>query len=332
MIPPTRKLMLAPNQQVLFDSPFIEYTDEVWKTISGGMYSSRKLDGMRCLVYGGNFFSRALKPLKLGFRLHRFPELSKISQKEDLVFDGELFSEKLSFSQLMSVLRNQQTHIPDHVQLHVIDMLTLEEYQGTAFRHYGFATRYVRMTGVMGLALQTTGVVPVQQYPMHRAEDAERHFNDVTSLGGEGTILRSGNGRYKHGRATLNEGTLFKFKKWHTEDARIIGFEQGTSMTKAYANSQRGKNEDGSKARTSAKETRELVDTIGSIKVQLKNGVCCNVGQARGKKDMFMEVGLVWKNRYSVLNKWVEIEYMEHGVKDKPRFGRIVRFRPDLDT
>jgi len=40
---------------------------------------------------------------------------------------------------------------------------------------------------------------------------------------------------------------------------------------------------------------------------------------------------MTWDNRTKFLGKNVEVVYQGHGSKDKPRMGRIVRLRPDLD-
>jgi hypothetical protein len=37
------------------------------------------------------------------------------------------------------------------------------------------------------------------------------------------------------------------------------------------------------------------------------------------------------ENRDSFIGNYIEIIFQEHGAKDKPRMGRIVRTRPDRD-
>lgn len=147
--------------------------------------------------------------------------------------------------------------------------------------------------------------------------------------GYEGLIVRSKHKKYKHGRATLREASMWKFKEWVTVDVQIIGFEQATRMTKAYRESDRGRNEDGSKARTTARDTRQKIEDYGSIKVRDAEGKQFCVGISKEASHLRDEI--TWARRHEWVGRWVEIKYQEHGTKDKPRFGRIVRLRPDLD-
>jgi hypothetical protein len=101
-------------------------------------------------------------------------------------------------------------------------------------------------------------------------------------------------------------------------------------MLDEYRCSDRGREEDGSITRTSSKSTRELVpDCIGATQVRLDDGTTCNVCLKRGVS--YEALGITWKNRKKFIGRYVEIEYQECGTKDRPRLGRIIRLRPDLD-
>jgi len=140
-------------------------------------------------------------------------------------------------------------------------------------------------------------------------------------------MFRSVMGHYKHGRATLNDKLIYKRKKWVTDDAKIVDFTQGTAMKDEVQSGPRTRDVHGHLERTTAKDTRELVDRIGSIVVQFRDGTTCGTGF---KKDADDE-GLCWDNRLDFLERWVEVKFQKHGMKDKPRLAGIVRYRPDLD-
>jgi hypothetical protein len=160
-------------------------------------------------------------------------------------------------------------------------------------------------------------------------EGALSLFNEASCDGFEGLMLRGLLGIYKHGRATLSDGIIYKFKSWATIDAQIVGFNQATSMTPEYRVNNTCKDAMGYAKRTSSKNTRVLVDGIGSVVVRHSDG---STVQVCFKEGCSLRDTLTWQNRHTFIGKWVEYEAMLHGVKDKPRFGRIVRLRPDLDT
>ena len=96
-------------------------------------------------------------------------------------------------------------------------------------------------------------------------------------------------------------------------------------MKTEYAKSDRGEDELGRTIRTSAKATREEYDGIGSIVLMSSDGVEFCAGTAKE-----CDLKITWDNRDIHLGRWVEVRFMRHGAKDKPRFAGITRTRYEL--
>ena len=323
-----RKVMLAPNRAIDFSSDLLKFPYLV----------SDKMDGMRAITIDGQMFSRSMKPLREGVHEY-FSEFLIEADWAGLVFDGELYSEEVPFNRLMSTFSRGGADVPSHVKYCIFDMMTKEEWlNGTerpfanrvnecnSWLHYHHKRLYeIYKTTGHPLPYPSFRAVAVSQHVVENAEELRDRFNRAMSRGYEGLIIRDPLGRYKHGRGTLNEGLIYKFKEWVTVDAKIVGYNRSTRMKKEYAESDRGKDELGRTKRTSAKSTREEIDGIGSIVVQSSDGVEFACGT-----DKDCDFKISWDTRDDFLGEWVEVRFMRHGVKDKPRFAGITRLRSDL--
>ena len=314
-----KSVMLAPNETVGLECEHIKWP----------MLASYKIDGQRGIIIDGQMYSRSLKPLK-NLINWRYRALIEAAKSAGLILDGELYSKNYEFSDLMSILRKETTKVPKDVKFHVFDAIPIRNWRkGEGLP--GFQARvklYREFAHSVGL---DDDLVAVKQWKLDDPELAQHRLTKAFKKGYEGLMLRSLHSEYKRGRATLKEGSIFKFKDIVTSDAVIIGFEQGTKMSDSYRESKRGRNEDGSKKRSTKKETRVPVNRIGSVVVRTRDGIECGVGFAKGVRKKLEAEGLTWSNRGEWVGRWVEVRHMEHGAKDKLRFGGIVRMRPDLE-
>jgi ATP-dependent DNA ligase len=285
-----------------------------------------------------SLYSRQHK--KQSIHLHAyFLQLRRLVFQQKKVLDCELWSPILKFNEIMSAIADPK---PEHqLQLHVFDIMTEDEwYEGTEQPFMDRVEEYTwwvrRFCGDM-LNINVTLpvgfislplVVPVEQCLVRDAIELQAFFDLAIENNHEGCMVRGLRSKYKHGRGTLNEGLIFKFKKWVTEDAVIAGFKQGTQK-KAILPEARKRDAMGYLKPIHKKGEREFVDVIGSVCVLLRDGTECHVGG--GKGDVLGKEGVTWENHKKFLGRWVEIKFQEHGTHLKPRMGSIVRFRPDLD-
>lgn len=314
-----KTVMLAPNEQITFNDPRIKYP----------MLLSPKYDGNRCLVFpDGRLLSRSLKDQPNKNLSLKFMKLTNIAMSLDLVFDLEIYSPELEFSELQAIVRSHNAPIPDHVNPYVFDVLTFTRWESGV--HVPFFDRYKHY---MDIASENPeAFIPVIQHKVFSAEEAEKGFITCVELGYEGVMLKSMTSMYKHGRATLNEGTFFKFKDWALAQARVVGFVQRRAMKPDVKDGERTRDRGGFLERTHKQEDYMLVNEIGAFLVEIissehfEPGVNVKVGLSKGLKGT---CEMNWMKKEQHLGRSVEIKFQAHGSKDKPRIGKIVYFRDD---
>jgi len=317
----TQKVMKAPNEQCKFTRWSICYP----------MMASVKFDGFRCVVSRAGFHSSSVKPQANIMLPHHFRELSEVCINERVVFDGELYSPSMTFNELSGRLRRRADSLPADLKFHCFDSVAEQGWVRYSCRESA-DKRWDRYAALLS-GVDNAVVIP--QRLVQTAVEAEAMFKDMIAAGEEGIMLRRPNSPYKHGRATLDEGYLYKFKEWVTTDAKIVGFKRGTRMSKEYERSRRTRDVVGDMERTTAKSTRVETDEIGSFQVEIIDGqhypmgTKCYVTLAKGFYPK--EPVPRWKDRDKWLYRHVEIRFQKHGSKDKPRMGAIKRWRKDLD-
>lgn len=307
---PTKGPMLAPNDQVDFTVP--KYPALV----------SYKFDGSRVIVYNGKLFTRNLKlhpnqNLKL-----RFAALLDLSCK-GWVFDGELYDPNLEFNELQSTLRSFTAPLQSSLGLFLFDSVRLLEWNSESRERFIDRIETYRAQCAYN---KPPYVTAVHQQVVNDPASAQLYFNEVISNGGEGIILRDPQSRYKHGRATIKERTMFKFKISHTLDARIVEITQGRKLRVGV---ERTRRLDGSLERPFKNEDYTLDNCMGAFVVE-HEGKTFKVGTGKGLDRQMKE--FIWQLKNQYIGRWIEFKYLPVGNKDVPRMGKFVRFRTDLDN
>lgn len=163
-------------------------------------------------------------------------------------------------------------------------------------------------------------VYPVAHHKAESVEDILRFEQMYLNLGYEGLMIRDPNGRYKFGRSTLNEGLLIKLKRFHDDEAVVVGFEE----------LQRNTNELGADAFGLAKRSNHRAGmvsagTLGSLLVEHPTFGRFSVGS--GFDDVTR--AKIWKKRKKYLGRTITFTCQLVGAKDKPRFPIFKGFRED---
>src|SRR5208337_1606722 len=163
------------------------------------LLASYKLDGIRCTVQGGQLLSRSLKPIPNKFLQERFSSLPEGTDGElvqGIKQDNETF--KRSHKIVMKSDRPLD-FFGDTVRLHVFDRFHPE---------IGFRFRMLDVDQNIGR--QFDHAIPIKQVFVATMNDLAAFEKLALGLGYEGVMLRSLDGPYKQGRATLNQGWLMK--------------------------------------------------------------------------------------------------------------------------
>jgi hypothetical protein len=254
----------------------------------------------------------------------RFRPVLEAAVENDVVFDCEIFSQSLTFQQIGSCLSKAGREIDPSIRLHAFDCVSVTDWRNKVNRPY-----HMRLSTLKDVGQLITPAVfeVVDQVECKTPNDVKNVFNLYEEMGEEGIMLRSVDGHYKHGRATVNQCLIYKFKVSATADAQIIGFQTGTTTKKDI---DREVDAFGHRKFAGKKDDRVEVDRLGGIYVRLEDGTECTIGiAAKYSDEEFPDGNAIWRNRDSLIGQWVEFEYMPVGVKDKPRWGRMTRIRRD---
>ncbi|MBD3841910.1 MAG: DNA ligase [Campylobacterales bacterium] len=241
------------------------------QNISGWMMSE-KLDGIRAFWDGKKLLSRQAKEIKA-------PEWF-VKNLPPFALDGELWSKRGDFENIQSIVMSQDSHA--RWQEITYNIFEVPRADGNFTARLAKAKAYIAKH-------QLRHVKIIHQ---HRCQD-EKHLNQflesITSLGGEGVIVKDGSADYFEGRSDL----VLKVKKAEDMEAEVIGYKEG-----------RGKYQ----------------GLLGSLKVRLANGVEFFIGS--GLSD---EV----RANPPKIGEIVTFRYFGFTKEGRPKFASFMRVRRD---
>ena len=277
------------------------------------LFSSEKLDGIRCLIKDGVALSRTLKPIR-----NRYIQ-SLLGRPEFNGLDGELIVGDPNASDCMRKTNSGVMSFdgePDF-KYYVFDIWNrpgvsyTEAYLALMAKNWGKAGLYIKL---------------LNQYVCNNAADVEAYETSVLDAGYEGIILRRPDGAYKFGRSTAREGYLFKLKRYLQEEAIVIGFEP-----LRHNDNEPETNALGYTQRSSAQDGKIDLSLLGALVVRGIFGDCNDVFFNIGTGFTLYEREMLWQNRAGLVGKIVTYKFFPMGSKDKPRHPVFVSFRDEED-
>lgn len=297
------KPLLAPNEQP--DLNNIEYP----------IYASYKLDGYRCLIINGELFSRSLKPIQNEKLWERFKPLMDITKKHNVILDGEIYGKGMTFQEIGHFVMTQDTKnepIPLRLKYYAFDLISDKPFDLRYIELLKYPANYRDLKPIFEV---------LNQVRLNNKVEVENEFKTALNEGYEGLILKSLKGRYKYGRATINENIIYKVKPYKTFDAKIIDI---TQATKVKEGAERKINELGYSKTSTKKDDRILINKAACFRVEYE-GKEFDVSIALSDK----EKEEIWINKKKYIGKMIEYKAMLIGAKDVPRHGVFLRYRYD---
>lgn len=181
-------------------------------------YVQRKYDGTRCVgVPTKGLFSRNRK---------RYPNMDHILQElkdfpASLIFDGELYSDDLTFQEIVGLVKRETLKPGDVekiklIKYHVYDLIYDAPYED----------RYSRLRALF----DKFKFAHIQMAPTELCstkEDVKGFHDKYVEMGFEGAILRNKKGKYKIGQRSAD---LLKYKMFQDDEYKVVGFSQGTGV------------------------------------------------------------------------------------------------------
>jgi len=275
------------------------------KTQPSNMYMSEKLDGIRCIIFGGVAYSRSLK---------RIPNLSiqaYVQHHAEAMegMDGELIV--------------GDKNAPDVFNQSTSGVMRIEGEPDFTFwvfdRWHPTATwldRYARLVNHSRLPAR---VKLLEHFPVEEMFNIDEFERDMLAQGAEGVMLRDTDAKYKCGRSGTKNPELQKVKRFVDNEFEIIGWEP------KYTNTNEAKtNELGRTARSTAKDGMVALDTMGSLILCTSKGDTFSCGS--GMTDAIRED--LWERRETLMGQLAKVKYFDVGNGyNVPRFPVLVGIR-----
>lgn len=275
------------------------------------MYMSEKLDGIRCIVFGGVGYSRSLKPIPNAFIQAYFKLHADILEG----FDGELIvGDKNApdvFNQSTSGVMRQSGE-PDFT------FWVFDKYHPTEtwlFR-YAYIANKLKDSPI-------DRVVLLAHFVVEDMFDIDAFESEMLAKGAEGVMLRDADAKYKCGRSATKTPELQKVKRFVDNEFEIIGFEP------KYHNTNEAKtNELGRTERSTSKAGMVALDTLGALTLVTKDGSIFSCGS--GFNDSLRDT--LWSERDSLIGKLAKVKYFDVGNGyNVPRFPIFIGIRSKED-
>ena len=275
--------------------------------------ASLKLDGVRAFVSGGVVYSRNFKPIPNVFVQNNFCTLPEGT-------DGELIlgnpTAPDAYRKTVSAVMGETNPEGANVVLHVVDTIPV------AGNDPGFWMRYWNYSEALD---EQPRVTVISQETIHNAEELLVMEAGALQQGHEGLMVRSVNGRYKHGRSTEKEGILLKLKRFADSEAVVLD-----TVPLMHNDNEATENELGHTKRSTAKAGLVAQNALGKFVVRdCKSGVEFECGTGQGlTKELRVEL---WKDRANLVGKFIKYKFFPSGSKDRPRFPVWLGFRDKID-
>ena len=193
------------------------------KKITFPCYVQPKLDGVRCVYYRGNLYSRTNKAFSFMERITGQIQAVLASEQKELILDGELYSHDVNFQDMVGIVHKKTLTPADEkllekLELWVFDMISDEPY--TARKQTLEALFAKNGTRMPNIRLVQTDTCPaaINLPEMHEKYTAQRY---------EGIMLRNTAAPYKLGQRSYD---LQKYKTFFDEEYTITSYTQGTGI------------------------------------------------------------------------------------------------------
>lgn len=280
----------------------VEHSDnnilKAMKKLRYPVLATLKMDGIRALRCD-ILRSRTMKMI---------PNLSLCHRALDLPvgFDMELWSPKLDYNAIQSIVMSREHPLSDRIEFHVFDDWRVN------------APYTERLKGI----LDSSSNLFHFQKPFMAYDYYELFilFKIWESNEGEGICFRTPDSPYKNGRSTLREQYLVKLCRYIFSEVEVIGF------TEQFENTNTEKHNDVDKMdRSKALDGLKPKKTLGAFVVKNEHNLVFSVGTGVGLTDDVRKE--IWLTQDKWLGKVIKIRSKAHGVKIKPRsptyWGRI---------
>lgn len=287
-----------------------------------------KLDGIRCTTM--NWVpSRDKLSVPVCRSLNQVPNdyIREIIANCEPGMDGEI----MTYSQrdLLDPLIGEKPRPFHHIQSDVMSAVGQPAFKFHVFdcnirseRNYCDRVRDLEQMKVPDFVVK---VLPVL---CHDAEELREYFAKCLQDGHEGICFRTSMYcPYKHGRSTLREQWLIKWKKFHTAEATIVGFEEEMRNDNVPTIGLLGQQERSSHQANMVGKNRlgALIVEMPNLQTQVKVKFKIGTGFSATQREN------LWTAQAALLGRQVTFAYQPHGTHEAPRTPVFIAIRDGRD-
>lgn len=281
------------------------------------LFLSVKVDGVRVLNINGTLFTR---------KLERIPNLylqEKFGGMKFHGFDGEMIC---GCATAENVFNRTQSAVMSEVNSDAVNCrwVIYDDFRDVDLnygdRRLNVEELFCKELSSSLLYMPQTTITTFNQF----VEFEEKSFK----LGFEGVMGRTGSCHwhkaiYKFGDSTLNEGYLWKYKRWFDSELELIGVEEQMANLNVATKDALGKTK-----RSSAKAGKTGKGRVGKlIGRDPATGEIVKVGT--GLTDKLRQD--IWDNKTEYLGQYFTFKQQLAGRKNAPRFPTFKSFRDKRD-
>jgi DNA ligase 1 len=297
------KPMLAPLNSPIDTPDFFAY-------VKFPCMLSPKIDGIRGMAQKGVLYSRTLKRIPSAQAQSLF---SKAHGLDGELVEGMPIGHDL-FNRTTSYIRSGAKE--GNIFFYAFDHVTPQTLGDPFIERQARAHELVNMVNNPRLRF-------IQHHMCHSLEELLYVEDEYLSLGYEGLMIRDPYAPYKtHARSTMNEGYIFKLKRFTDAEGVIVGFKEGQINNNIQIRDERGY-----ASRSKAKEGMKGAGIVGTFLVEFKKGTV-KVAPGSFKKDMLK---YIWEHRDEFIGTVLKFRYFEFGIVKELRFARALGFRDEYD-
>lgn len=280
-------------------------------------YASPKLDGYRAITDEGVVRTSSGAPIGNDF-VREF-----LSHEKFEGLDGELivgsWSDPIAFKNTNGPVR-RKSGTPDF-RWYIFDDRTIPGH--TFEQRFQSIKRRVSIEQSRWTPAIHARIEVIPQTIVRDREGLLSFEKTAIRAGFEGVMLRNPEGHYKFGRSTVNENLLLKLKRFITEEATIVGYEEQLRTVTQ---------EDIDGGINAAHELGLMVPTgmIGAFKVWSERWGDFDIQATSLTFDERRQAFIDFKSFYK--GRIASFEYFPHGTIDRPRHGifRGIRGKEDM--
>ena len=200
------------------------------KSMTFPCYVQRKLDGVRCVaIPSRGLYSRNGKQFPhLTHIRGDVDRLGRVAMLPGVMFDGELYSDELSFQEIVGLVKKETLRADDEakmkkIYLYIYDCIVLSQPALT------YKDRYESLQSAFSTPVAFPNLRLLSTATCASEDEMKRLHADYVAEGYEGIMLRQMNGMYKVGHRSPE---LQKYKEFDDAEYPVIGFKQGDGEEK----------------------------------------------------------------------------------------------------